>query len=238
MHCIEAHRAYRPMWCKDAFPIIGVYQYFALLDIWHMEYFKTFSVYKYVQKEHWNVGLFRYYQRKQIPNFLLAFPILFLGMCAVLSWIGQSWKLFVKNEKVSPQATEKWWCKLCRIIQWADFAVRASGEEPETLMKNLKEREQPSVLLFGPILLPYYVVLGAACVVGATIAHVQITTRFIFASCPAIYWYMAYIYISNDRRKSRSLFARLLLSRSSILCYCGGFILAGVVMHPNWLPWT
>jgi hypothetical protein len=158
-------------------------------------------------------------------------------MCAVTSWIHQSWRTFDRHKGALFQKTDKWWCKLWRVIQWALFAFRVSADSPETTIENLKEREQASVVLVGPTLLAYYAVLGAACIVGATIAHVQISTRFIFASCPAIYWYMSSICIS-DKDKSRNVFARLMLNRDTVVCYCVGFIIAGVVMHPNWLPWT
>jgi len=44
----------------------------------------TFNgVYAHIQEKYWGVGLFRYYQLKQIPNFALAFPILSLT-CFIL----------------------------------------------------------------------------------------------------------------------------------------------------------
>ena len=39
--------------------------------------------YSYIQESHWNVGLFRYYEAKQIPNFVLATPISLLATYAV-----------------------------------------------------------------------------------------------------------------------------------------------------------
>lgn len=40
-------------------------------------------VYTFVQKEYWNVGLFNYFQLAQIPNFLLALPMIVISAGAV-----------------------------------------------------------------------------------------------------------------------------------------------------------
>lgn len=43
--------------------------------------------YSYIQDKHWDIGFLRYYQHKQIPNFLLATPMVILCLCAVRYYI-------------------------------------------------------------------------------------------------------------------------------------------------------
>jgi phosphatidylinositol glycan class V len=50
-------------WCDKIFPNVS-------------------SMYMFIQMEYWNVGLFKYYEMKQIPNFLLALPMIL--MCSHL----------------------------------------------------------------------------------------------------------------------------------------------------------
>ena len=42
--------------------------------------------YSYIQDRYWDVGLLRYFEQKQMPNFLLAAPMLLLCSCSVFSY--------------------------------------------------------------------------------------------------------------------------------------------------------
>ncbi|KAM9319511.1 GPI mannosyltransferase 2 [Gastrophryne carolinensis] len=42
--------------------------------------------YSHIQSEYWGVGLFRYFQLQQLPNFILAFPVVLIGSCAVMKY--------------------------------------------------------------------------------------------------------------------------------------------------------
>ncbi|OXB53385.1 hypothetical protein ASZ78_009101, partial [Callipepla squamata] len=55
----------KPPWCSQRFPV----------------------VYSYIQDVYWNVGFLRYFELRQIPNFLLALPVTFLGLWATWTFI-------------------------------------------------------------------------------------------------------------------------------------------------------
>ena len=44
------------------------------------------NVYSHVQARYWNVGLFAYYELKQVPNFLLAAPTLLMSAAGVVAF--------------------------------------------------------------------------------------------------------------------------------------------------------
>lgn len=57
-----------PPWCSKALPLS----------------------YSYIQSHYWNVGFLTYYEIKQIPNFLLAFPILFIFILSSLIYFNRN----------------------------------------------------------------------------------------------------------------------------------------------------
>ncbi|NXB33292.1 PIGV mannosyltransferase, partial [Eulacestoma nigropectus] len=55
----------KPPWCSQHFPV----------------------VYSYIQDTYWNVGFLRYFELRQIPNFLLALPVTLLGSWAAWTYV-------------------------------------------------------------------------------------------------------------------------------------------------------
>nr|XP_033320849.1 GPI mannosyltransferase 2 [Megalopta genalis]XP_033320850.1 GPI mannosyltransferase 2 [Megalopta genalis]XP_033320851.1 GPI mannosyltransferase 2 [Megalopta genalis]XP_033320852.1 GPI mannosyltransferase 2 [Megalopta genalis]XP_033320853.1 GPI mannosyltransferase 2 [Megalopta genalis] len=50
--------------------------------------------YSYVQKKYWNIGFFKYYTVKQIPNFILALPILYIMITCMIEYVIEHTKYF------------------------------------------------------------------------------------------------------------------------------------------------
>jgi len=67
---------------------------------------------------------------------------------------------------------------------------------------------------------PYMIQLTALATLAFFCFNVQISTRFLSCSCPALMWMLA--------RENPAL----------VTWYCVGYILVGSLMHSNFLPWT
>ena len=190
----------------------------------------SFSLYRWTQQQHWNVGLFHYYEFKQIPNFLLAAPILVLSILGVVQWIWSSIREYGKGKL--PQSISQ------LLIGWPIHALSDSvdqtlfhglGTQPSSTTSTSSPVEAACLwLLFNPVLLGHYAILAGLTIVGLIVAHVQISTRMICSSSPAIIWLLTYCHLQDQ-----SLRLRQLVAFYSIL-----YMLLGVILHVNFLPWT
>jgi len=196
--CGEGVAYKRPEWCEHGF---------------------TFNVYSYVQRKYWNVGLFRYYEWKQVPNFILAAPVLILSSLAVTQWIQCSWSRCRTSRKSAPARPT-----VCDLVDWAVVSLRAFAVDSNKIESS--SECSASGWCDSPILLGHYAVLAASTLLSLTVAHVQISTRLICSTCPALHWFMA------DRVSRGGILG------DAILFWCLLYILLGVILHPNWLPWT
>jgi phosphatidylinositol glycan class V len=193
-----------------------------------------FSLYTYVQRKHWNVGFLRYYCWKQLPNFLLATPILCLGIMATVIWIKNSWRQYIsiaeqQQRDNEPQGTLR---NIRKTTRWIRFALYQTKNCREVDSAEIEDR------LMGPALLEHYAVLAGVCFLGATIAHVQVSTRLLCSSCPSLYWFMAYVIEKAKTKKGSDACFSYRSAAKAIVYYIFAFNLIGPVMHAAWLPWT
>jgi GPI mannosyltransferase 2 len=187
------------------------------------QYGPSFNVYSFVQRKYWNVGLFRYYEWKQLPNFILAAPVLYCSICAVFTWIKINWERYSKLEDTKNRGTLHVWQQL---VGWSISSLQLFADIKSTGTLAKQPSAMETKLLGDPILLGHYAVLAASVIIGITMTHIQITTRMIFSTCPALYWYLI-VLISKCGRFG-----------DAVVFWCLLYIILGLVMHPNWLPWT
>ncbi len=214
-HCVNS--GVRPSWCSDNDEkpsILG----------------SSFSLYGHIQDKHWNVGFFRYYEWKQIPNFLLAAPVLLLSIAGVYRWI--YWSCITVYGKGKCPSSFK-----CLFVGWPFDAlaesVSGSGTGSKTAQSNLST--ESNLLLENPRLLGHYAILAILAFVGLTIAHVQISTRMICSTSPAIIWMMAQTLLFSSPIGDAT---PNLKGSSLIWIYVRLFMFLGVILHVNFLPWT
>jgi GPI mannosyltransferase 2 len=203
------------------------------------KYGPLFNVYAYVQRKYWNVGFLRYYQWNKILYFVLAAPVLCTSIHAVASFITLSWDRY--STQFQEKTKHRPYPYPFKIIDWSihslhDFATGSnnnisskSSTSTNTSTSTMCTTEQYAIqqtFVGNPMVLGHYAVLAASTILGITIAHIQISTRMIFSTCPAIYWFLI-VKISERTRYG-----------DAILVWCLLYIVLGIMMHPTWYYWT
>jgi hypothetical protein len=214
----------------------------AAISGWTEQTRKPFAMYAWVQEEYWNVGFLRYYELKQVPNFLLASPMLVMSVAAICHYA-------------------RCLHKLHGLRGWRLWAKKKNYRD-STYAHNVqltREYEQR-------LLLPMVCHWGALVVVALLFMHVQVLTRFVSAA-PPLYWYAAKLVgtlptgsqqehehkkggrgISrngsgggSDAKGSGLVRAQRTAHTSTqklVLGYFVGYTIVGTVMFCNFFPWT
>ncbi|CAN8294128.1 unnamed protein product [Cochlearia groenlandica] len=200
-------------------------------------------LYNFIQSHYWGVGFLRYFQLKQLPNFLLASPILSLAVCSIVKYMKSRPELFLS---LGFQATEKEKRSAARLYSLNDaVALDAKTSTNEGVNRDIRQRKPirnkdvtPTNVAaesnsleksgyFSADVFPFVVHLTLMAVTAFLVMHVQVATRFLSAS-PPLYWFASYLIASPKHSKWVYL----------IWTYCAAYILLGTLLFSNFYPFT
>eukprot|EP01111_Echinosteliopsis_oligospora_P018260 TRINITY_DN825_c1_g1_i1.p1 TRINITY_DN825_c1_g1~~TRINITY_DN825_c1_g1_i1.p1 ORF type:complete len:475 (-),score=73.23 TRINITY_DN825_c1_g1_i1:19-1443(-) len=167
------------------------------------------SMYGFVQAEYWNQGFLKYWEVKQIPNFILAAPIIILSFCGIYSYFSSL--LFNPSPASSTSTSTS-----------TSASTSTSNHKNDEKISNMQTPSRYHQL----ILLEYCLHWTFLTIFGILCMHVQVMTRFISVSTPAIYWFCAHLIYSHHRL------------RRWVISYFIFFTILGSVLFCTFYPWT
>ncbi|EAZ20567.1 hypothetical protein OsJ_36176 [Oryza sativa Japonica Group] len=222
--CLHGNMEELRPWCKSKVPLL----------------------YGFIQSHYWGVGFLRYFQVKQLPNFLLASPVLSLAVYSIVHYTKMLRQLFESNSihelivatvegrsieaykssdvdtvlksKVSTNVTNK--------AQGNAVAKRRKSVATETDSNDQIIEVNKDVCPI--VVLPFILHLAFMTFTAFFVMHVQVSTRFLSAS-PPIYWAASHILVSPSSSKRWG----------NIICaYFIAYILLGSLLFSNFYPFT
>ncbi|KAL1199022.1 hypothetical protein V5N11_028361 [Cardamine amara subsp. amara] len=207
-------------WCKGRIPLL----------------------YSFIQSHYWGVGFLKYFQFKQLPNFLLASPILSLAVCSIMSYVKSRPELFISLGFQATNNEKRSAARLYSLKDAVETEVKTSTNEGNRGIRQRKPSKKKEVTVtnvavefnspeksgyFSADVFPFVVHLGLMAATAFFIMHVQVATRFLSAS-PPLYWFASYLIASPKHSKWGYL----------IWSYCAAYVLLGTLLFSNFYPFT
>lgn len=197
------------------------------------------GMYAFIQAEYWNNGFMHYYEPKQIPNFVLAAPILGMSAHAIAR--------YARSPRIGSHVRGTLRVMLS-VLQCAPRGV-SSGSDGGVVAWQPPVRGTTDV--WQPYhsfeLLPYMLHYAALCVFNVLFMHIQVSTRFLSASPPFYWWLASWLMEQRDAGGTRAGAAsavdadrkpRLSLGQYLVGLYFGGYAVVGTMLFCNFYPWT
>ncbi|XP_073142447.1 uncharacterized protein [Henckelia pumila] len=204
-------------------------------------------LYNYIQSHYWGVGFLRYFQVKQLPNFLLASPILSLALSAIIYYM-KLWPNVFISLGIQAPLSRKELVGTALSLGSKDrprnsyFSERSSSTLKDDTLKLRRKVIEGEKLVLKPlegeavfnlprlpvVIVPFVLHLSFMVATAFFVMHVQVATRFL-SSSPVLYWFASHIMGSPGFGKKWGYV---------IWSYCVGYILLGSILFSNFYPFT
>lgn len=199
-------------------------------------------LYNFIQSHYWNVGFLRYFQLNQLPNFLLASPILSLALFCICTYAKSQRSYFLTlgfssafEEKRSDNTLSSE-----SVDTMQNPALLGTNQENQHLKRRRTVKSERVSLsshqeidssvksgYYSPDVLPFVLHLAFMMATAFFVMHVQVATRFLSAS-PPLYWFAAYLMGSHTHKRWSYL----------IWVYSTTYIFLGSLLFSNFYPFT
>lgn len=193
-------------------------------------------LYNHIQTHYWGVGFLRYFQLKQLPNFLLASPILCLAICTVVHYVKLRPEIFLSlgfhaSFGTDPRSSADYLSEKSSINVQRDHTVRhrkqkIMKDDPVAVPVENDSLNKPGYSSF--IVLPFVLHLGFMAATAFFVMHVQVATRFLSAN-PPLYWFASCLMLSPAIGMRWGYL---------IWAYSVAYILLGSLLFSNFYPFT
>ncbi|KAL9455392.1 hypothetical protein AB3S75_010753 [Citrus x aurantiifolia] len=205
-------------------------------------------LYNFIQSHYWGVGFLRYFQFKQLPNFLLASPMLTLALCSIIHYVKSQPELVYslgfrasnEGKEYAPVFFSSGAAPKSNSAPVAEKPLsKIHGTQNLRLRKQMQKGGNPALVpvdcgstmksgYLSPAVLPFIFHLGFMAATAFFVMHVQVSTRFLSAS-PPLYWFASYLIVSPVMDKRWGYL---------IWTYCAAYILIGSLLFSNFYPFT